>query len=136
MIPKFQVTFDCADPARLAAFWAIALDYEVQEIPREWLIAQNIPEEMWNSRAALIDPEGGPRFWFQQVPEPKTSKNRMHLDLRPSPGGISTEERHARTRARAEELIAAGATKLYDGEEYGQYWITLADPEGNEFCIG
>jgi hypothetical protein len=136
MLPKFHVTFDCTNPVRLAAFWATALDYQVQEIPKEWLIAQNVPEEMWDSRAALVDPEGGPRFWFQRVPEPKTSKNRLHLDLRLDIGGNSPEERHANARTKAEQLIAAGATRLYEGEEYGQYWITLADPEGNEFCIG
>lgn len=137
MASNFQVTVDCADPMRLATFWATALDYKVEEIPKEWLIAQNVPQEQWNSRAAIVDPQGsGARFFFQQVPEVKTNKNRWHLDLRATEAGVSPGERYEKAKAKAEQLIAAGATRLYEMSEFGQNWITLVDPEGNEFCIG
>lgn len=140
MATQCQITFDCANPVQLAKFWALAMDYELQEIPKEWLKAQNIPEELWDTRAALTDPAGvGPRFWFQQVSEPKTAKNRLHLDLRilvNNAPAQNPQEREAHARAKADQLIAAGATKLYEMTEFGQTWLTLADPEGNEFCIG
>ena len=143
MATSIQVVFDCADPGRIAHFWASALGYKLQDPPPgfdswpEFLKAQNIPEEMWNSRSALVDPQGnGPRLFFQQVPEPKTLKNRVHLDLNISKGfGVSMEERQKVVNAEAERLIGEGATKLRVAEEMGIYWIVMADPEGNEFCV-
>ena len=96
MAKTVQITFDAADPGALAAFWEEVLGY-VQQPPPEgfdsWqdaLAAFGVPEELWNSRAALVDPDGaGPRVFIQQVPEGKSAKNRLHLDVRDSagPGG-------------------------------------------------
>ena len=138
-----QVTFDCADPAALASFWCLALGYELDPPPAPFttwpdaLTAWGIPETEWNSRSGCSDPEGtGPHLWFQQVPEGKTAKNRLHLDLRAAPG-LRGDERMAALAARAEELQAAGATILKRFEPSGieAGWIVMADPEGNEFCL-
>lgn len=143
MATSIQIAVDCADPARLAGFWAEALGYKVQDPPEgyatwpEFLADQGVPESEWNMASAVVDPDGsGPRFYFQRVPEPKTVKNRVHVDLNIS-GGPSAprDERHALVDAEAERLVAAGASRLYTKEELGIYWITLADPEGNEFCV-
>ena len=81
---------------------------------------------MWAGAAACADPSGvGPRLLFQQVPEDKTVKNRVHLDVR------SGDERDALV-ARCLEM---GATKLWDGQQGPNTWVTLTDPEGNEFCV-
>jgi len=142
MALSFQVTFDCADPDRLARFWAAALDYKLQDPPpgfdtwEAFLDTIGVPESERNSRSAVVDPEGkGPRLYFQKVPEPKTAKNRLHLDLRIG-GGPQTplEERKARIDADVERLVALGATVVGPVEEYAQYCVVLQDPEGNEFC--
>ncbi|MFE0336996.1 VOC family protein [Streptomyces sp. NPDC058955] len=89
-----QLTIDCADPGRLVPFWAEALRYVPEPPPegypswREYWAASGVPEEELGDGAgdlpeSLVDPAGvGPRVWFQQVPEPKTVKNRVHLDLK------------------------------------------------------
>jgi len=138
-----QVTFDCADPDRLATFWATALDYGKQDPPPgyatwpAYLAALGIPEDQWNSASAIIDPEGrGPRIYFQRVPEPKVVKNRVHLDLNVGGGQqIPLQERRARVDAEVDRLRGAGATLLRPVEEHGEYWVVMADPEGNEFCL-
>ena len=143
MATSFQVTFDCADPNRLAQFWAEALGYKMQEPPagystwEAWLAAHNIPEDQWNSASAIIDPDGrGSRIYFQQVPEPKTVKNRVHLDVNVG-GGAQTaiDERRAKVGQEVERLIALGATKVREVEQRGEYWVMMTDPEGNEFCL-
>jgi hypothetical protein len=128
-----QVVFDCADPARLGEFWASALGYVVQPPPSgfaswpDFLRAQNIPESDWNRFNALVDPDGrGPRLFFQQVPESKTTKNRVHLDVNAG---------HANVDSTVERLVAAGATKVHVKEERGERWVVMQDPEGNEFCV-
>jgi glyoxalase superfamily protein len=147
MTVKFQVTIDCADPARLVRFWADALGYQVQPPPEGFETwagfyrSVGLPEEELVDIGPdrLIDPGGqGPRFWFQQVPESKIIKNRLHLDLFVS-GGRQTpiEERKACVDAEAERLVAAGASRLRVHEEEGidHYAVTMQDPEGNEFCL-
>jgi hypothetical protein len=143
MATAFQVTFDCADPDRLATFWAAALGYQKQDPPPgyatwpDFLAAQGIPEDQWGSASAIVDPAGvGARFFFQQVPEPKTAKNRVHLDVNVG-GGLNTpvDERRVRVDAETERLTGLGATRLGDHEQHGEYWVVLADPEGNEFCL-
>jgi hypothetical protein len=136
-----QVTFDAADPAALAGFWKQALAYVEEPPPQgwssweDWATEMGIPRERWNDQSAIVDPDGaGPRIFFQRVPEGKTAKNRVHLDIRAAPG-LDDEERRARLRVEADRLIALGATELYTWDERGQSWITLADPEGNEFCL-
>ncbi|GAA1736597.1 VOC family protein [Aeromicrobium alkaliterrae] len=139
-----QITFDAADPAAVAEFWAAALHYEVQAPPpgfatwEEALTAFGVPPELHNSRSAVVDPDDvGPRLFIQQVPEAKAGKNRVHLDLRVAPE-LRGDERMAALEAECERLAALGATRLYrvepdGGMEHG--FITMADPEGNEFCL-
>jgi hypothetical protein len=138
-----QVVFDAADPDRLAHFWADALGYQLEPPPpgfatwQEFLQARNIPEELWNSASAVVDPSGrGPRIYFQRVPEPKTLKNRCHLDLNVGGGRTATvEERRERVESARDRLVGAGAEEIYVRDERGEYSITMADPEGNEFCL-
>ncbi|WP_282696369.1 VOC family protein [Streptomyces sp. CC208A] len=143
MSKEFQVTYDCADPAAQAEFWAQALGYVVQPPPggfADWeaaLTAWGVPPELHDSRSALVDPDGkGPRVFFQRVPEGKTAKNRVHLDVRAAPG-LTGDERMAALEAEAGRLEALGAKRLYriepGGLEVGH--ITMTDPEGNEFCL-
>ncbi|MFC8507880.1 VOC family protein [Streptomyces sp. NPDC057411] len=146
-----QLTIDCADPRRLVAFWAEALRY-VPEPPPEghasWQAywrAIGVPEEELANGAgelpeSIVDPKGtGPRVWFQAVPEPKTVKNRLHLDLKVG-GGRTVPLALRRTRVDTEvaRLTALGASVLYtmdepEGMDY--YAVVLRDPEGNEFCV-
>jgi Glyoxalase-like domain len=143
MATGVQVVFDCADPARLARFWAEALGYELEDPPNgygrweDWLREQGIPEERWNDANAAVDPDGrGPRIYLQRVPEAKTVKNRVHLDLNVSGGrSVPMEERRGRVDAEAERLLGIGATRLRAVEELGTYWVVMQDPEGNEFCV-
>jgi hypothetical protein len=138
-----QVTFDCADPAALSRFWNEVLGYGLDSPPPpyetwdEALDAWNIPEERRNDASASVDPDGvGPRLFFQKVPEGKTAKNRVHLDVRAAPG-LQGEDRMAALEARCEELVALGASRSYRLEpsamEAGT--IVMQDPEGNEFCL-
>ena len=107
MATEFQVTFDSADPAAHAAFWAEAVHYVQAPPPAgfdSWaaaLDAWGVSAEHRNDRAALVDPDGaGPRLFFQKVPEPKTAKNRVHLDLRAA-AGVPSEGRGTRSRPSA-----------------------------------
>ncbi|MGN6129105.1 MAG: VOC family protein [Nocardioidaceae bacterium] len=139
-----QVTFDAADPAALATFWAEALHYEPQPPPdgfaswEEALDAWGVPAERRNAASAILDPDGhGPRVFFQQVPEPKTAKNRVHLDVRAAPGLVG-EERMAVLEDECARLLALGAQRVRraePGEDNGQGFIVMLDPEGNEFCL-
>jgi len=138
-----QVTFDCADPDRLATFWAAALGYEKQRPPEgyatwpEFLAAIGVPREEWSSRSAIVDPGGaGPRIYFQRVPEPKTAKNRVHLDVNAGgPHGTPPDERRRRVDAAVERLVAAGGARVRVFEQHGERWVVMRDPEGNEFCV-
>ena len=138
----FQVTFDAADPAALAQFWASALGYVLQPPPEgfaSWeafLLAQGVPADRHDSASAIVDPSGrGPRVFFQKVPEPKAAKNRVHLDLGSGGGpGTPPEEQRERLRAEVERLTALGATFVEERSELGVTWAVMTDPEGNEFC--
>jgi len=143
MATKFQVVFDCADPDRLARFWAAALGYKLQDPPEgrptweAFLRAAGIPEEEWNSASAVVDPDGaGSRIYFQRVPEGKVAKNRVHLDLNVGGGpGTPLEQRKTRVDAEVRRLSGEGATVLRPVEQRGEYWVVMRDPEGNEFCV-
>jgi hypothetical protein len=138
-----QVVIDCADPDALARFWAGALGYELQAPPpgfdswEDFLRTNNVPESEWNSKSAVVDPDGvGPRLFFQRVPESKAGKNRLHLDLNVGGGpGGDAAERKARVDAEAERLVGLHATKVGVFEEMGEYWVAMRDPEGNEFDV-
>ena len=142
MATRVQVVIDCADPSRLAAFWALALGYQEQAPPEgfaTWedaLRAWEVPEDQWNSRGAVVDPDGvGPRLFFQQVPEGKVVKNRVHLDINAATGVADPNERRRVVDAEVARLTDAGASTLREMEERGEYWVVMQDPEGNEFCV-
>jgi hypothetical protein len=143
MVVPIQVTFDCADPDRLAHFWADLLGYQLDPPPEgydswdAWLIEQGIPESEWNSASAVSDPEEhGPRIFFQRVPEPKESKNRVHLDVNVGgPRGTPADERRTAVDAAVERAIGLGAKKVRLVDERGERHYVMNDIEGNEFCL-
>ncbi|TXS30918.1 VOC family protein [Streptomyces sp. ms191] len=146
-----QLTIDCDEPRKLVPFWAAALRYVPQPPPdghatwREYWTATGVPEEelpegVGELPESIVDPKGiGPRIWFQHVPEPKTVKNRLHLDLKVGGGReVPLAVRRERVDGEVARLTALGASILYtmdepDGMDY--YAVVLQDPEGNEFCI-
>jgi len=143
---RIQVTIDCADPGRLARFWADALGYRLEEPPdgfvswQDYWVSRGLPpEEVEDGYDSIVDPDGvRPRIWFQPVPEPKVVKNRVHLDLGVSGGRqVPLPTRRRRVDAEAERLVAAGATRLrvLSEEAVDHYAVVMADPEGNEFCL-
>jgi Glyoxalase-like domain len=139
----FQVTFDAADPQRLAAFWRDVLGYRDEDPPEphatweEFARAAGIPEERWGDFAAVVDPDGvRPRLFFQRVPEPKTAKNRVHLDVKVGGDrGVAPERRRELVDDAVERVVGAGATRVRAYDEPDQYWVVMRDPEGNEFCL-
>jgi hypothetical protein len=125
MTTAWTVGADAADPPRLARFWALALGYVIEEGFDE-------PDN-----TSIVDPEGLlPAIGFLKVPEPKTSKNRFHVDLRVAQGLAPDVDREALVRAKVAELVAAGATEVRE-ELYGTHLghVVMLDPEGNEFCV-
>ncbi len=144
MVRAVQVTFDCGDPGGLAQFWAEVLGYRLEPPPpgfASWdqaLEAWGVPAESRNDRSAVVDPSGaGPRLFFQRVPEGKTAKNRVHLDVRAA-SGLEAAARMAALDAEAVRLVALGATRvrrLEPGQELGAGHVVMQDPEGNEFCL-
>jgi hypothetical protein len=119
------------------------------------------PADQRDAMYAIVDPNGGapgsasggppagggvagggvaagrgtlPRLLFQKVPEGKTAKNRVHLDVNAG-AGLPHDQRKSAVRARADEIVALGATELRAAEENGEYWIVMQDIEGNEFCV-
>ena len=141
-VKTVQVTFDCADPRALSRFWCDVLGYEFPPPPpgfASWdAFSASLPEEQRNSASAAQDPNGvGPRLFFQRVPEGKTAKNRVHLDVRSAPG-LEGEERMAALEAECERLVALGATRVERHEPnlpVAGGHIVMQDPEGNEFCL-
>ncbi|WP_182376288.1 VOC family protein [Nocardioides sp. WS12] len=152
MSRNVQITFDACDPRALSTFWRDVLGY-VHPGPPGVVVPEGgdplaawdvfleqigVPEDQRNSRSALDDPDGaGPRLFFQQVPEDKVAKNRVHLDVRVAPGLLG-DERMAVLEAECERLAALGATRVRRHEpappmETG--FIVMTDPEGNEFCL-
>lgn len=141
MAREVQITFDCADPAALAAFWAEALGYQVQGPPpgfaswEEALEAWGVPPEKRDSASAAVG--DGPRLFFQKVPEGKSAKNRVHLDIRAAPG-LQGDERMVALEKEADRLVALGATRQQRHEPappLGAGHIVMTDPEDNEFCL-
>ena len=140
MATEFQVTIDATDPHVLADWWSEALGWEVEPSDEDFIrrmVAEGHASEddttthrgvlVWTLGAALRSPDPGrPRVLFQRVPEEKTVKNRLHLDVRVGP------ERWEEEVAR---LVSLGATELWRGTQGPMAWVTLADPQGNEFCV-
>ena len=113
MASKFtELIIDCRDPAMLGRFWAAALDYEITEEDDDGVFIEG--------------PEGsGPGLLFSASSEPKTEKNRLHIDVNPTDRDQAEE---------VERLIGLGARRIDIGQG-DQSWEVLADPEGNEFCV-
>jgi catechol 2,3-dioxygenase-like lactoylglutathione lyase family enzyme len=132
-----QVTFDCADVPAMVRFWSAVLGYEQEKPPppfatwEEFAQVQGVPRDMWDAWGSAVDPAGeAPRLFFQRVPEGKTAKNRVHLDLR-----LSAREGSAGLAAEVDRVVGLGAQRLTEHDELGSHWVVLRDPEGNEFCI-
>lgn len=142
----YQITIDCSDPDRMARFWAEALGYALEEPPephsgwRDYWISVGVPaDEVGDGYDSIIDPGGvRPRVWFQQVPESKQTKNRIHFDLLVGGGrSVAIEERKARVLAEVERLAGCGADQLrvMDSPGIGHFAVAMTDPEGNEFDV-
>jgi Glyoxalase-like domain len=134
-----QIVIDCRDPSALAQFWAEALGYVLEPPPRgfeSWdafLDQMNVPQDKRNAFNAVVDPERKrPRVFFQQVPEPKMGKNRVHLDVIVPAGEGDPWEAVLAHVAKLERL---GAKRGAERNELGSRWINCQDPEGNEFDI-
>jgi len=139
---SFQVTVDAAAPHPLADWWAQTLGWAVEPSDEAFIrsmIEQGHATEadttthagvlVWKEGAAISLPDampGTPRVLFQLVPEPKTVKNRVHLDVR-----VGDDDPEAVRAA----LEARGATFLHTASQGPHTWVTMADPEGNEFCV-
>lgn len=133
----WQLTIDANDPAKLAEFWAAALGYEPTPPTQDttyWNYYRRRLGEREQYSDRLFDPQGkGPAIWFQQVPEQKAGKNRLHVDLYPTGRdvGLTDEQRSEIIEAKVVELEALGARRLHKGDPY----VVMQDPEGNEFCV-
>jgi hypothetical protein len=144
-----QITIDCIEPGQLVPFWCTALGYVVEPPPaghdswNEYWRSIGIPEHELPTddedvHDSIMDPDGArPRIWFQAVPEPKTGKNRLHLDLAVTDRSEPKTDRQRKIEGKVAELESAGATRLrvleFGGSDY--YGVVLQDPEGNEFCV-
>jgi hypothetical protein len=123
-VKQFQVTFDCAEPERVARFWCEVFD-------------RSLPPEHQGSACACVDPSGvGPRLFFQRVPEGKVVKNRLHLDVRVGTGLVG-DERLTTLEAECARVVALGAVhlKTLRADDYNESCIVMQDVEGNEFCL-
>ncbi|WP_163540928.1 VOC family protein [Occultella kanbiaonis] len=152
MSSTIQITFDAHDPRVLSTFWRDVLGYvhpappgvdlapgaDPLEAWDDFLERSGVPEDQRNSASALEDPDGaGPRLYFQQVPEDKVAKNRVHLDVRTA-SDLRGDERMAALEVECERLVALGGTRIQRFEPEAPTsigFIVMADPEGNEFCL-
>jgi glyoxalase superfamily protein len=141
MVRKFQVTFDCAEPERVARFWCEVLGYVVPPPPEGFAswddFDRSLPPEMQGSAFACVDPTGeGPRLFFQRVPEGKVVKNRVHLDVRVGTGLVG-DERLATLEAECARLEALGAKQVLvqRADGFNESCIWMQDVEGNDFCL-
>ncbi|MEI7547604.1 MAG: VOC family protein [Actinomycetota bacterium] len=144
MAHRFQLVIDAHDPHVLAEWWAETMEWHVE--PQDEAFIRSMIEQghateadtrvyrgvlVWRTGAAIHPPVADtpdrPRWLFQEVPEAKAVKNRVHVDLRTDPGTDLDALRAA--------LIARGATVLHEGRQGPHTWVTMADPEGNEFCV-
>jgi hypothetical protein len=138
MAYEFQVTVDCADPHTLADWWAQTLGWQVEPQDEAFIrrmISTGYAADsdtmlhngalVWKEGAAICHPDGtqrAPRLLFQLVPEAKSVKNRLHLDVR-----IGADD----VESAVDGLIARGAKVLHNGQQGPHTWVTLTDPEGN-----
>jgi len=141
----WQLTIDANDPARLARFWARALGYQPTPPTHPGTTWQAHYAARLGSRTAfderLFDPSGeGPALWFQEVPETKAGKNRLHLDLYPTgrDDTLPFERRVEVVEATVADLVGSGAevVRRVRDADVPECYVVLRDPEGNEFCVG
>jgi catechol 2,3-dioxygenase-like lactoylglutathione lyase family enzyme len=146
MTAQFQLVIDCADPEPLARFWVAALGYEFEPPPEghdnwdDYWRAVGVPEdELGLGADSIVDPTGrGPRIWFQVVPEKKTLKNRLHLDIMVGGGRANPIEARRRlvdAEARRLETLGATLVRVNSPDGLNHYGVAMRDPEGNEFDI-
>jgi hypothetical protein len=146
MAVSYQLVIDCSSPEPLAHFWAEALHYVVATPPAgfdswdDFYRSIGVPEDELGGGADRIeDPRGeGPGIWFQIVPEKKSIKNRIHIDVKASGDRSSSlDTRRERVEAEATRLVSLGATRLHTNVEEGldHYGVAMKDPEGNEFDV-
>lgn len=140
-VRQVQVTFDCAEPERVARFWCEVLGYVVPPPPEgfdSWdAFVETLPPERRDSAFACVDPTGaGPRLFFQKVPEGKVVKNRVHLDVRVGTGLVG-DERVAALEAECARLTALGGrmVRLMRADGFDESCLVMQDVEGNEFCL-
>lgn len=138
MATPFQIVVDCADPHAQVRFWSAAMglgiedhDARIRDLVTQGAVGHDDHVEIdgrlaWRTAAACRSDDGRTRLLFQVVPEPKRGKNRVHLDLHVGP---------ERRDAEVTRLESLGATRLWDGRQGPLIWVTMADPEGNEFCV-
>ncbi|MCX5208505.1 VOC family protein [Kitasatospora sp. NBC_00240] len=141
-IKQVQITFDCAEPLRVARFWSQVLGYVVPPPPDGFAGWEDFdraapPDHQGPASASCADPSGGgPRLYFQRVPEGKVVKNRVHLDVRVGVGLVG-DERVAALEAECARLVVLGANRvrilLADG--VNESCLLMEDVEGNEFCL-
>ncbi|MFQ5947540.1 MAG: VOC family protein [Acidimicrobiia bacterium] len=137
-----QIVIACQEPGRLAAFWRTALGYAEEPPPDgfaswdEFVAEHDLPPDIGNDLDSAVDPAGvGPRLFFERVPESEPQR-RIHLDINVvGRSDVPWDERKERVGAEAARLESAGATRLKKVERQGTYWIEMADPEGNWFCV-
>ena len=137
MSRRFGVTIDCLHPVALAQFWCDLLGYVEEPAPagypswQEYDAANGVTAAEAESGCTIIDPGGhGPRLYFQQVPESKQGKNRVHLDIVVSGRQLWTDVTTA-----AEQTVARGASVIRKSNNPEDRFIVLVDPEVNEFCL-
>ena len=144
-----QLAIDCTEPRLLVPFWCEALGYIAEPPPgghsswNDYWREMGVPDDELptdhDAADSIVDPAGvGPRVFFQVVPEPKSVKNRVHLDLKISGGrAVPLPERRERIEAEAARLEALGATRIRVNSTDGldHYGVAMQDPEGNEFCV-
>lgn len=147
MADRVSITIDCTDPDRLVPFWCAALRYMPQPAPaghdtwRSYYLSIGESEEDLGDRDAcdrVVDPDNvGPAIWFQVVPEQKTTKNRVHLDVRVTERTDPWDARRAALAERRDALLAlGGAMREPLPEDPGPHlFCAINDPEGNELCL-
>ncbi|MFD5652060.1 MULTISPECIES: VOC family protein [unclassified Streptomyces] len=117
-----ELVLDCHDPERLAAFWCAVLDFEVIDRGEDKVEIGSWEPTVEEVRVRQMPPT----LLFVRVPEGKTAKNRLHLDVSPIDADTETE---------VTRLLALGATRVDVGQGSGRSWVVMADPEGNEFDV-
>ena len=119
-----SVTFDCSDALVVGTFWSAAFGRPLDPEGTSEYASIGFAGRRDTSGWSRVDRENDPTFLFVQVPEDKAAKNRVHLDV------MAPD-----VDAEVTRLVALGATRVADMEEYGYTWTVMADPEGNEFCV-